>query len=75
MIVIQAEGRLDDLKRMLTVPGVMHMSRGATPVGGERYRATASIEESAIPQIEALGCIVTVVVTQEQIDSPPAPEE
>jgi hypothetical protein len=75
MVVIQAEGLLTDLQRILTVPGVKHVSRGLTPVGGERYRAVARIDEAVIPQIEALRCIVTVLVTQAQLDNPPAPDE
>jgi hypothetical protein len=75
MLVIEAEGELEDLQRAVMLPSVLLLSRGVTPSGGNRYRAVVTSEESAIPQIEALGCIVTVIATQEQMDSPPPPDE
>jgi hypothetical protein len=75
MVVAQVEGRLEDLQQIVAVPGVAHVSPGVKPVGGERYRTVARIDQTAIPLLEALGLIVTVIVTQEQLDSPSEPEE
>jgi hypothetical protein len=66
---IQAEGTLDDLRKILDVAGVEHLGRGVRPLADGRFRAEAYVQETAIPLIEALGVTVTVTQTQADIDA------
>ena len=66
---IRAEGTLEDLRKILAVAGVEHVGRGVRPLASGKFTASARVQESAIPLIEALGIIVTVTKTQADIDA------
>jgi len=66
---IFAEGTIEQLRSILTIPGVQHVGRGLAPLPGGRYQAGAYIQEGAIPSIEAKGVAVTVVHTQADLDA------
>lgn len=66
---ILAEGTLEQLRSILTIPGVLHASRGLTPLPGGRYQSGLYVEEGAIPSIEAKGVAVTIVHTQVDLDA------
>jgi hypothetical protein len=66
---IHVEGTLAELRAILNLAGVVHVSRGVTPLAGDRFRAGAYVQESAIPLIQAQGVIVTVVQTQADIEA------
>jgi len=65
---IRVEGTLENLRKLSSVSGIQHLRRGAEPVGGDRFRTDAQVDEAAIPNIEALGLAVTVVKTQQDLD-------
>ena len=44
---IQAEGTLEDLRKILNVPGVEHLGRGVRPLADGRFRAEAYVQETA----------------------------
>lgn len=68
MNFIRVEGTLENVRRASRVDGVIHVRRGVEDLGDGRFRTDAQVEESAIPLIEALGCTVTVVKTQQDLD-------
>jgi len=66
---IYVEGTLDRLRQVPTLAGVDYVERGVMPVGGDRYRIGADVEDSTIPLIEALGCTVEVVMDDDAINT------
>jgi len=65
---IRAEGSLENVCLVATVAGVEFVGRVAKPVGGDRYIVSARVDDTAIPAIEALGCVVTVIHTEDQLE-------
>jgi hypothetical protein len=65
---IRVEGTLENLRKLPTVAGLHFLRHGAEPLGEGRFRTDAHVDEAAIPLIEALGCTVTVVKTQQDLD-------
>ena len=69
MTWIQVEGTLDNVRLARRAAGVEFAGRALTPVGGDRFRIEAMVDEAvAVPAIEALGCIVRVLHSEEDLE-------
>lgn len=66
---VYVEGTLDRLRQVPAIAGVQHVDRGVIPLGGDRYRIGADVDDAAIPLIEALGCTIEVVMDQAALDA------
>ena len=66
---ILADCTLDQLRSILGIVGVNHVSRGVRELPDGRFRTGAYVEESAVPLMQASGVTVTVVQTQADIDT------
>ena len=61
MNAIFIEGTFDQLMDVVDLLGVNNVRRMIRPAGGLRWQADARADDAMIPQIESLGCAVTVV--------------
>jgi hypothetical protein len=81
-MLVTVEGAEADVSALTEIAGYRPSIHSARPVGDGRWAVDAEIEAAIVPQIEAAGCVVTIVLDEaamaaheaqvrDDIESPP----
>ena len=63
-MIVSVEGAEDDVRGLSRIAGYHPSIRSARRVGDGRWAVDAEVEAVVVPQIEAAGCVVTVVLDE-----------
>ena len=63
-MIVRVEGAEDDVRRLSRISGYHPSIRSARRVGPGRWTVDAEVDAQVVPQIEAAGCAVTVILDE-----------
>lgn len=68
MGLVEIEATADVLQSLHDVEGLYLVVPTVEDLGADQYRVSGFLPEALIPQVEALGCQVRVLMTTQEID-------
>jgi hypothetical protein len=63
-MIVSVEGGQDELRGLSAISGYHPSIHSARQVAAGRWAVDAEVEAAVVPQIEAAGCVVTVVLDE-----------
>ena len=63
-MIVRVEGAEDDVRGLSRIAGYHPSIRSARRVGTGRWTIDAEVESEVVPQIEAAGCAVSVILDE-----------